>query len=172
MVAKCIVHMNITAELKAYWVTCFTYPCSNVESKCGLQEWCSGTYICHVAGIFLRGYVSNVKCKTVLVLTLLIALSSWGIFTNIIVVGTYVVTVWNIQVAVYWFFHFFIYLYIYFWLVYVVMWGRHAHCIISSHDQKCHVAPHFDHLDARNAVVPLMILLTSCYVDARTVVSC
>ena len=36
----------------------------------------------------------------------------------------------------------------------------------SSPDQTSHVAPHFDHLDLQNAVVPLMVLYTSY--DANT----
>ena len=37
-----------------------------------------------------------------------------------------------------------------------------------SHDQNCHVAPHFDHLDVRNAVVLLMMLSAPCYAKAST----
>ena len=34
------------------------------------------------------------------------------------------------------------------------------------HDQQCHVVPHFDNLDLRNAVVSLIMLSMSC--DAGT----
>ena len=33
---------------------------------------------------------------------------------------------------------------------------------VASHDQKRHVAHHFDHTDLREAMVPLMMLLASC----------
>ena len=32
MVTKCIVHIHITAEIKAYWIAYFSYTCNNVES--------------------------------------------------------------------------------------------------------------------------------------------
>ena len=38
-----------------------------------------------------------------------------------------------------------------------------------SHDQKSHVAPRFNHLDLRNAVVPLIILSTSYDTDANVI---
>ena len=53
MVAKCLVHMHITAKFKACWVTSFTYIFSDVESMCRPQYWCSGA--CNVAGYLLRG---------------------------------------------------------------------------------------------------------------------
>ena len=34
--------------------------------------------------------------------------------------------------------------------------------------RKSHVAPHFDHLDSRNALMPLILLLASYNVDAST----
>ena len=34
--------------------------------------------------------------------------------------------------------------------------------------RKSHAAPHFDHLDPRNAMVPLMMLLASGNADAST----
>ena len=37
MVVKCLEHMHITADFKAYWATCFTYACSDVESICRTQ---------------------------------------------------------------------------------------------------------------------------------------
>ena len=37
-----------------------------------------------------------------------------------------------------------------------------------SHDQKCHVASHFDHLDPRNAVLPVMMMFAIWYADARS----
>ena len=45
------------AQLKAYWLACFTCMCNN------MQFICSGTYICNVAGIFSHGHMTfNVKC--------------------------------------------------------------------------------------------------------------
>ena len=35
------------------------------------------------------------------------------------------------------------------------MWDLHVEYIIRSYEQKGHVAPHFDHLDAQNAMMPL-----------------
>ena len=40
-----------------------------------------------------------------------------------------------------------------------------------SHDQKIHVTCHFDHLDLRNAMVPLMVLSTPQDADTNAVVS-
>ena len=37
-----------------------------------------------------------------------------------------------------------------------------------SHNTKSHVIPHIDQLDIRNAMVPLMILMMSCYAGAGT----
>ena len=37
---------------------------------------------------------------------------------------------------------------------------------MESNDKKCHVALHFDHLDLRNVMLPLMVLSTSH--DANT----
>ena len=37
---------------------------------------------------------------------------------------------------------------------------------ILAHGQESHVEPHFDHLDIRNAVVPLMMSLVSLDADA------
>ena len=41
---------------------------------------------------------------------------------------------------------------------------------VVSHDQKSHIKPHLNHLDVRNAVVPLATLLALC--DAYTSFSC
>ena len=48
------------------------------------------------------------------------------------------------------------------------MWGVQADHINRSHDQKGNVSPHFNHLDPRNAVVPLMLLLASHESNAST----
>ena len=40
--------------------------------------------------------------------------------------------------------------------------------LMSFHDQKVDVVPHFDHLDVRNVMVPLMVPLASCDPDAGT----
>ena len=39
---------------------------------------------------------------------------------------------------------------------------------MTSHDQKSHVASHFDHLDLTNRMVLLMILLISCDTDTAS----
>ena len=39
---------------------------------------------------------------------------------------------------------------------------------VASHDQKSHVAPHFDHLDLGNAMLPLTMSLASCDVSTGT----
>ena len=57
MVVKCIVLVHITAELREYWLACFTCICSYVELIS------SGPYICNGAGIFGEGhYAINMKC--------------------------------------------------------------------------------------------------------------
>ena len=53
-----------------------------------------------------------------------------------------------------------------FWLVSAVLWGLHLDYIIRSLDRKCHDAPHFDHLDPRDLMVPLIMLLASHYTSA------
>ena len=40
-----------------------------------------------------------------------------------------------------------------------------------SHDQESHITHHFDHLDPRNAVVPLMVQPTSHDADTKAVAS-
>ena len=40
-----------------------------------------------------------------------------------------------------------------------------------SHDQKGHVAPHFDCLELRNSVIPFMMPLASCDTDSGPVAS-
>ena len=37
--------------------------------------------------------------------------------------------------------------------------------LMVSHDQVSRVAPHFDHLEPKNAMVPLMTLSSSCDAD-------
>ena len=46
------------------------------------------------------------------------------------------------------------------------MWGQHVDYNIRSQDQKGHDKPHFNHVDLRNAIVPLTTLLASY--DANT----
>ena len=48
-----------------------------------------------------------------------------------------------------------------------VIWGLHVSCIRSC-DQKSHLAPDFKHLDPRNAIVLLMMLLLPCNANAST----
>ena len=36
-----------------------------------------------------------------------------------------------------------------------------------STDQKCHAAPHFNHFDVRNGMVPLLMQSVSCDTDTR-----
>ena len=38
---------------------------------------------------------------------------------------------------------------------------------VASHDQKSNFTPHFDCLDLRNTMVPLIMLLLSCSADAK-----
>ena len=52
MAVKCIVHMHITADLKAYWLACLTCICSNVEFISNVA------YIYNVAGIFSKEHMS------------------------------------------------------------------------------------------------------------------
>ena len=56
-------------------------------------------------------------------------------------------------------------------LIWEIQWCHwqyyHFHMILGlvpivEHDMKSHVAPYFDHLDIRNAVVSMMVLSTSC----------
>ena len=42
------------------------------------------------------------------------------------------------------------------------MWNLLVDYFIWSHDEKSHVAPHFNHLEPRNAMVPLTTLFSSC----------
>ena len=37
-----------------------------------------------------------------------------------------------------------------------------------SHDEKSHIAPHFNHLGLRNVMLPLMIPSASCGADSDT----
>ena len=73
--AKCILHKHIAAELKAYWLTCFSSICSNMGFIC------SETYICDVTGIFAQGHVSLMwsVCIPLLAVTL-IELSWHGVY--------------------------------------------------------------------------------------------
>ena len=83
MVAKCIVHMHIPDELKAYWFTCFIYICINVVSIHRLSLYCSWMYICNVGVIFAQRHMSikwNV-CLPVVVVTSSITLNSYGVYT-------------------------------------------------------------------------------------------
>ena len=51
------------------------------------------------------------------------------------------------------------------------VWLKMTLVLMTSHDQKCHIAPHFNFLDLRNAVVPLMMLLALCDAGANSVTS-
>ena len=55
-----------------------------------------------------------------------------------------------------------------FWSVCAVMWNLHEYYIIRSQYQKSHVTPHYNHLDPRNTMVPLMMLVASCNANTRT----
>ena len=48
------------------------------------------------------------------------------------------------------------------------LWDLHVNYIICHLTKNSHVAPHFNHLDLRNAMVPLMMLLASWYSSAST----
>ena len=76
---------------------------------------------------------------------------------GIFAVGTYMVIVWK-KVAVLWCF----------WLACAVMWDLHVDCFIWSHEPKHYVVFNFNHLDPRNAMVPLMIMLVSCNASGST----
>ena len=47
------------------------------------------------------------------------------------------------------------------------MCGLYVDYIIRSHEPKSHVAPYCDHLDAKNAVVTLMMLFGLCNANSR-----
>ena len=53
-------------------------------------------------------------------------------------------------------------------LICAVMWDLHVDYIIWSHDSKKSCCTSFYHIDPRNAVVPLIMLLASCNADAST----
>ena len=48
------------------------------------------------------------------------------------------------------------------------MWDHHVNHFIWSQDQKSDVGPHFSHLDPRNAMEPLVMMLASCNANAKT----
>ena len=78
-------------------------------------------------------------------------------FESHICIGTYMFIAWKIKVAVF------------FGLVCSLTGGQHVEYIIRSHGQKGHVASHFDYLDPRNVMVPLMMLFSLHNVDASTI---
>ena len=44
----------------------------------------------------------------------------------------------------------------------------HMPVLMALHDEKGHVAPHFDNVDQKNTVMPLMKTLASCDTDTGT----
>ena len=54
MAAKCIAHIHITANLKAYWLSCLCYMSSSMQSVSRVLKHFSSTCIFSVAGIFLE----------------------------------------------------------------------------------------------------------------------
>ena len=62
-------------------------------------------------------------------------------------VGTFMFIAGTIKVAVWW---------VYFVGASAVMWNQWVDYIIRSNDEKSQVAPHFNYLDLRDAMVPLM----------------
>ena len=53
-------------------------------------------------------------------------------------------------------------------LVCAAMWGLHVDYIIRLQGPESYVTPHFEHLDPRNVMVPLMMLSVSCNANAST----
>ena len=110
MINKVVVHCFV-----------FTCMCGNVGSTCRLYYECSQAYMCDVAGIHVQGHMLIIwnVCIPLLVVTLLIALSSYEVYIVILLsdifiwtnrhmwnlkeifVGTYVAIAWYIRLAVY-----------------------------------------------------------------------
>ena len=75
-------YMTTAWQIRVAFYYCLTYICSNVGSVCRHQYHFSGTYICNVTCIFLGAYKNDMKLgKPVLLVTLLIALSSYEMYT-------------------------------------------------------------------------------------------
>ena len=67
------------------------------------------------------------------------------------IVGTYIVMTWKIKVSLVGFYFYFD--------LYIVIWDLHVDYFIWSHDQKSHVASHFNQLNLSDTLVPLKMLL-------------